>query len=373
MNILQLTWDLGNGGAEKFIVELSNELAKEHRVLLCSFKAVEEWMLPSKKLSSNVYFRSLQSKKKWSVATFIILLRAIGKFKPDIIHVHSSLIIFYIVFGIPFVSKTKYLHTIHSAITPAYKKLFGILNQFRYWRQSLTHVCISKDIFNSYKIMFPSLRFANIDNGIKPMIRTGEYKKTQAEIEVLKITHKTKIFLAIGNYSIHKNFTMLARVFKRLEFEHRDCVLIILGRDPSDNQESYKTVAAEKGDQTFQLGLKANVADYLACADALMMSSLKEGMPLVILEAFSMGVPVVSTPAGGIIDLVEDGVNGCLAQGFKEENLYEAVIRFMGLSSQELAKIRKQNKMLFEQRFSMEYCSSQYEKLYNELLITDHL
>jgi len=47
-------YSLGNGDAEKFAVELSNELSKENEVILCSVKEIEDWMIPAKNIRGNV-------------------------------------------------------------------------------------------------------------------------------------------------------------------------------------------------------------------------------------------------------------------------------------------------------------------------------
>lgn len=56
----------------------------------------------------------------------------------------------------------------------------------------------------------------------------------------------------------------------------------------------------------------ANIASLYASADCMINSSTVDNMPVSILEAFASGVPVVSTCAGGIPDMVEHGVSGLL-------------------------------------------------------------
>jgi len=105
------------------------------------------------------------------------------------------------------------------------------------------------------------------------------------------------------------------------------------------------------------LGNKENVADFLYCSDCLISSSLQEGMPLTILEAFSMGIPVVATPAGGVVDMVIDGENGFLAKGFEKEDLRYAVFRFLNAPPEEIAQMKKNNLKRYKENYSMKTCA----------------
>jgi glycosyltransferase involved in cell wall biosynthesis len=230
----------------------------------------------------------------------------------------------------------------------------------RFINHGFLNVCISKSIFKEYKSAFSKLRFIHIDNGIEKFSLTDEFEVTKKEIDSLKKENKTKVFAAIGNYSSFKNFTMLTEVFRELESAGCNVILLLIGGGKSCNFKEYAKVTAIKAANTFQLGLKDNVADYLSCSDALLMSSTKEGMPLVILEAFSIGLPILSTPAGGVVDMVEPGVNGVIAKGFEKKDMLEAIHTFLNLMEGELLEIKTNNMKKFTERFSIVQCAKKY-------------
>ncbi len=64
--------------------------------------------------------------------------------------------------------------------------------------------------------------------------------------------------------------------------------------------------------------------------DLLMLSSDAEGLPVVIMEAFALGIPVVATDVGGVSELVNDNVNGLLVTPGSALELAQAVTRFAG-------------------------------------------
>lgn len=73
----------------------------------------------------------------------------------------------------------------------------------------------------------------------------------------------------------------------------------------------------------------ASIPVLYASADCMINSSTIDNMPISILEAFASGVPVVSTCAGGIPDMVEDGVSGLLVPIGDDEAMAQAVLRIL--------------------------------------------
>lgn len=355
---------MGNGGAEKFTVELCNELSKNSEVHICSFAPVKEWMIPPKNISPSVKLIKLNVIKKYSLKGQLRLFKVVYHYRPDVIHIHSSLLIFYFIVISLVYKEVKYIQTVHCTITPGYKKLFTLLRFFPWFYNKLINVSISESIHVFYQSSFRRFIFTHIDNGINPLQLTPEYEQVKVEIEKVKKDQKTKVFTAIGSYSVFKNFSMLATVFKKLETEGYNVLLLIIGDDFSPDKLNYRLVEKEKGANTYLLGFKTNVVDYLFHSDALIVSSTKEGMPLVVLEALSMGRPIISTPAGGVTDLIKDGINGFVAEDFSDEDLFKAVCRFLNTDKKVIEKMNKRNLILFKNKYSIETCARNYEKLY---------
>lgn len=170
--------------------------------------------------------------------------------------------------------------------------------------------------------------------------------------------------MACGNYSVFKRFDILASAIKRINEQGHRLTLLIIGEDKSQDKAQWEAVVSKRDQHTYQIGLKENVADYMYCSDALVMSSSKEGMPLVILEAMSMGKPIVSTPAGGIVDMVKNGINGLVANGFNEDDVIELLNKFLKMPPNARDSISKKNIEDFKNKFSMAVCADRYLNLY---------
>lgn len=85
---------------------------------------------------------------------------------------------------------------------------------------------------------------------------------------------------------------------------------LIVGDGPE--RAAAEAVAAATGEAVALLGARGDVAELMNAADAICLTSHTEGQPLVVLEAMSLGRPVVATRVGGLTELVSDGETGLL-------------------------------------------------------------
>jgi glycosyltransferase involved in cell wall biosynthesis len=128
-------------------------------------------------------------------------------------------------------------------------------------------------------------------------------------------------------------------------------------------------------DHAHSLGLDGNVVfpgaftepwDLLRAADVFVLASEMEGLPLVILEAMSQGVPIVAADVGGIPEAVVDGETGFLI-GVKEPRaVTEAVARILGAPSM-AERMRAASIARFQQRFTMQSMLDSHRALYRRL------
>ena len=122
MKIFQLTYALTSGGGERFVVDLSNELCKEHDVtlvqILSNEKPTNAHYLPD--VDKRIKYINLNHKKGLSWGVMRDLHKLIRKICPDVVHVHCSLLT--VALAAVLCKKNKYFHTLHSlahrCITP---------------------------------------------------------------------------------------------------------------------------------------------------------------------------------------------------------------------------------------------------------------
>ena len=106
--------------------------------------------------------------------------------------------------------------------------------------------------------------------------------------------------------------------------------------------------------------------DLLQAADVFVLASEVEGLPLVVLEAMSEGVPVVATDVGGMPEAVIDGETGLLVPSRDAEALESAIARILG-DPVAAARMRQAALVRFEQRFTMKRMLEAHRDLYLRL------
>jgi len=362
MKIIHFISQLGNGGAEKFVVELSNELSKDNEVIVVSFRDIKEWMFFPKRLKKDVKLITLNKKDGFSVKLIFKLYWILIKYSPDVVHIHLDSTMKYFMFVMPFFPKIEFVYTMHSE----YKLFEDFFKKFHklWFFKRVKFVCLSDKIKRDFDKNFNDLDINVVENGIAKLINTNKEYEVKRELDSLRDTKDTKIFLFIGRLSYEKNIPLLLQLFKSLE--DRDLKLVIIGQDVSPNREYIKLIEKYQSSKIVYLGQKENVQDYMKYGDVLILTSVEEGMPLVVLEAFSYGLPVISTPVGGMVDLIENGENGFLSKGVDLDSLKETIDRFLSLPKESLEEISKKNISKFNKNYSISKSALKYKSIYSK-------
>jgi glycosyltransferase involved in cell wall biosynthesis len=156
--------------------------------------------------------------------------------------------------------------------------------------------------------------------------------------------HKPFPFMvtAMGRVEPNKGFDFLIRSFARFLAltGAPDAGLVIMGQGPK--LEEYKELAATLGiaDRIIFTGFMANPFPYLKQSDVLTLSSIIEGLSIALLEAMFLGIPPISTFAGGVEEVIIDGKNGFLVEYGDEEKLATLIAKLYKkpLLKQEIGK-----------------------------------
>ena len=363
MKILQITYSLASGGAERFVVDMCNELAmnKENDVYLLVIRdlgvAHNKLYLPY--LSKKVKCLNIGTAKGLCWKSIMGVYKTIKMIKPDIVHSHCDLSILYL--PSIFYNKTKYVHTLHNLANEAisFKWLRGV--QKRLFKRNVQPITISNICQKSYIDFYKQDNAVCITNGRAKLSKSKDVDFVKKEIEGYKKGKKLPVFIHVARYGKQKNQKLLFDTFSKLHDDGKEFLLLVLG----EYYDNSPYMHLNETEYIKILGAKQNVADYLSCADYFVLSSLYEGLPLAMLEAMSMGCIPISTPAGGVVDVIKDGENGLLCPTFDMVDYYRTVEKVFSddfvISKDTIIKD-------YEQNYTMEVCASRYYDVYKELL-----
>lgn len=113
---------------------------------------------------------------------------------------------------------------------------------------------------------------------------------------------------------------------------------------------------------------QALVFNKMRKASLLLMPSVEEGIPNVLVEAMALGLPVLSTDCGGVSELIDDGMEGWLVPIRDPEAMAEGVVEFSNLSLDRIQEVRLAARKKVETQHSEEGMVRGMEELYYEVL-----
>lgn len=107
------------------------------------------------------------------------------------------------------------------------------------------------------------------------------------------------------------------------------------------------------------------VKEKMQSSHLMLLPSIEEGVPNVVVEAMAIGLPVIATNCGGLPELIEDDINGWLVPRRDPAAMAQAVIRFSQLSEEDILRIRRAARKKVEEQHNEEKMIEEMESLYN--------
>lgn len=177
------------------------------------------------------------------------------------------------------------------------------------------------------------------------------------------------LLVTVGRLVHDKGHAVLLRAFRRLLSRRGDARLWIVGDGPLRDELVALSGQLGIAEQVELRGTVFPTTDVLARADLFVFPSLVEPQGLAVLEAFAAGVPVVASRTGGIVEMVEHGVEGLLVDPGDPSTLAEAMARL--LERPDLAESLVRNARRRVEEFDIRRIARRYEELFDRLATRD--
>lgn len=360
MKIIQVIFGLYSGGAERFVADLSNELAKDVKnqvtILALKSKKDKDSLFYKEELSDSVMYDSLEY-MTLSFAVFFKIYQYIRKNSPDIVHFHMTTQ--YALLPILFHHKCKYIETIHNQVELRGKYLgpfSDFVNRTIYKSHNIKVAAISDQNNLSFSNYFHIKCDCTIYNGREIPQKSPNFDDAKEFIDSMKKDKDTVVITHIARFHKQKNQKLLFDSFDELIDKGYNVILLVIGGGFEQEQKVERK-------NVYFLGKQQYVADYLYNSDAFCLSSLWEGMPITLIEAFACGCIPIGTPVSGFTDLVKDGTNGYISKDFSQEAFASMLKKFMNnFHTIDRSKLIE----LYNRKLSIALCAESYMSLYKE-------
>ena len=357
MKIIEYIPQLGSGGGERFTVDLCNELSKRHEVILCLSYSLDSYGFYKNEISSRVRVICFNKKKGYDWKLPFRILRLLRQEKPDIVHTHLMAIV-YTALSVLFCGKTKFFHTVHNTAKVETEGRIGeIVRRFLFLNKLITPITISESSLSSFE-EFYKIKAPLINNGRDIPLDLQVSEEVEEEFFKYRRTNNTRVIVQLAHVGHQKRQDVMARVAHRLTKEGYDFTVLMIGEIRETKME--EAIKALNSTNIYLLGEKHNALEYLKAADAFALTSSYEGLPISLIEAMGVGLIPICTPVGGIVNLVNNRVNGFLSEDISEEAYYTALKGYLDTPTEDLlamgARVLKAYKP-----FTMVECAKKYE------------
>lgn len=171
-----------------------------------------------------------------------------------------------------------------------------------------------------------------IGNGNIAGVNTEHYNK----ISKTSKPSKEFKFVFIGRVNFEKG------ILELIEASNKLSLIKLISLDIIGELEINHDIISKKINSSDFINLRGHVVDirpHLENADVLVLPSYREGFPNVILQAFSMGIPVIATNISGCNEIIEKSKNGWLVEPKNTESLYKAMLSATTTSHESLKKM----------------------------------
>lgn len=367
--ILFMIHDLGQGGAEKVLVNLVNNMDQEKfdiTVMALFGGGVNEQFLRkginyktvfSKTFPGNSHLMKIYTPEK--LHNFFI------KEKYDIEVAYLEGPSARTISGCPY-KDTKLVSWIHRE---QHTKECAA-GAFRSYKESVfcykkfdKMVCVSEDVKEDFLKLYPDIEDAVV------LYNTNEtdmiLKMKDEDVEEGVFLDNEIRLCGVGKILPSKGFDKLARIHKRLRDEGYSVHTYVLGKG-TEKEKIQKYLSDNQVEDSFTfLGYQTNPYKYVAKCDLFVCTSVAEGFSTAATEALIVGTPIVTTPVAGMRELIgEKNLCGIVAEQ-SEESVYENIKKLLDCPNM-LEEYRK-NAVVRGKDFSTEATVAAVEKMLQEL------
>jgi glycosyltransferase involved in cell wall biosynthesis len=356
MRILQLIQKSQLRGAEVFASQLSTQLsAIGHDVHLVSLLPGQaELSFSGKQVELN---RPL-GKRFIDLQGWRSMARYVNEFKPNVVQANAGDTLKYAVLSKLFFRWKAPIVFRNASVISRYIKS-PVVKWWNAWLFNHVDFVVSvteesrRDFLKLFPFMHDRIKVIPIGIDLQPL--PAPIKKEES------------FLLHIGGFTFEKNHTRLLHIFKQIHEKHPELSLWLVGDGPLRKQVEQQCSEMGLTSVVRFLGFQKEVMPLIQPAKMLVLPSIIEGLPGVILEAMYCKTPVVAYDVGGISEIVKNGKTGWLVDKDDEDGFVKAVEEVLSCSPEELNQITNQAYQQVVEQYDNKVIAKRFEEVYESI------
>jgi glycosyltransferase involved in cell wall biosynthesis len=358
LSIVHVLSSFGVGGQERVALDLAiGQRARGHTVRAISLAPPPDGQMADEFREHGI--ETLRVAKRGGLDPTLVprLAFALRRLGAELVHTHNPLSLIY---GAP-AAKLAGAHAVHSKHgknpgSRGQKLLRRLAARFTdaFVAVSDTTLAQARELHDA-----PDTKLHEIANGIR-LDRYAPSSDARAQVRAELGLGDAWVVGTIGRIDANKNQAMLVRAM--LPMLSREVRLVIVGDGPA--RAEVEALAKRSPFVTFT-GRRMDVPRVIHAFDVFALSSISEGLPLVVPEAMAAALPIVSTAVGGIPSVVDDGVTGLLVP--VDENRFAVALAALAADRDRARAMGKAAREVALTRYSADRMVEAYLALYTSI------
>lgn len=368
VNILFVMPQMGMGGSERLVHNLALRLDRNRFALSVAWLYGNEVLQEFKDLRVPLHY--VPKTRRIDFATMRALQKIVEDNQIDVVNAQHFMPAIYSYYGCKVAAKKALIFTAHSRWeveeTPFKWRVAG-----GYLLRRLdTSIGVTLDVSNAIQSVFKTgaHQTVTIENGVDTDLFTPE-KDAHGLSDSLGLTDRDIVIGVVANLKRVKNHLFLLQAFAKIAVELENVKLLIIGQGfagSRDNTEPDLRLFISNNrlaGRVLFLGYRTDIRNLLHVMDVFCLTSLREGLPIGLIEAMAAGRAVVGTNVEGIRDVIEDDKDGFLVEIGDVQDLANTLLGLV--KDPELRRtLGSAARRKAVERYSLKRCVEKYERLF---------
>lgn len=372
VNVLFVMPQMGMGGSERLVHNLVLRMDRSR------FNPSLAWLYGNEVLKEfqdlQVPLHHVPKTKRVDFPTMRALQKIVECNEIDIVNAQHFMPAIYSYYGCKVAAKKALVFTAHSRWEVEEMPFKWRVAGGYLLRRLDASIGVAPDVSSAIRTVFNTgaHQTATIENGVDTDL-FAQQKDVGGLRGSLGLTDRDIVIGMVANLKKVKNHLFLLQAFAQVAEEFENVKLLLVGQGftgESDNTEEDLRLFVNNhrlAGRVLFLGYRTDISELLRVFDVFCLTSLREGLPIGLIEAMAAGLPVVGTNVEGIRDVVTRNVDGILVEPGDVTALRNTLIGLIRDERRrnELGRAGQEKSV---QKYSLQRCVREYEQLFLSLV-----